>query len=113
MIENEHEKGSPTLQYLLEVKKVQEKIAGTFYSVALPHNRRAMSFVSNDNKRYIVAESLKNYKRFEKWDNEQATIDLQKTGKRVRLADNTKASLINLRVNISFNNKQPSEEEVY
>ena len=93
-------------ELLIETKKITQEVSGVFKKTKLKDGKVVMVFIDKDNKYYIISASIEDYKRFEKWHEKEAIIDLQKTGKRARLNNNVVAPLIKLRVDFEFNNEK-------
>lgn len=67
-----------------------------------------MSFATKDGKVYIIAASLNNYKRFEKWDEREAVADVAPIGKRLKLQKGS-APLAKIRTDVEIDREEGEE----
>jgi len=85
---------------LFEAKKVLQDIPGRFAKIMLKDGNNVIAFFGKDDKVYVIDASIKDLKKFNKWTGKDSIIDIQKTGKKVRLATGKKVPTIRLRVEI-------------
>ncbi|HUS50948.1 MAG TPA: hypothetical protein VMZ91_12345 [Candidatus Paceibacterota bacterium] len=90
-------------ELLIEAKKITQDVSGKFKKTRLKDGRMVITFTDKDNNIYIVNASLESLERFKEWHEKEAIADIQKTGKRARLANGVMAPTIKLRVEVKSN----------
>jgi len=69
-----------------------------------------MSFATADGKVYIIAASLDNFKRFEKWEGREAIADVAPIGKKLRLQKGS-APLAKIRTDVTIDSNGEEQQK--
>jgi|1_EtaG_2_1085319.scaffolds.fasta_scaffold285155_2 hypothetical protein len=91
---------------LFEAKKVTQDVPGRFAKVMLKDGNNVIAFYGKDDKIFVIDASIKNLNKFKKWNGRDAMIDIQKTGKKVRLATGRRVPTIRMRVEMKVDNDE-------
>jgi hypothetical protein len=91
---------------LLEANKVIQDVPGKFAKVMLKDGNTVMAFYGKDNTVYVIEASIKGLNKFNKWVGRDAMIDIQRTGKKVRLATGIKVPTIRMRMELKVDNEE-------
>ena len=91
---------------LFEAKKITQDVPGRFAKVMLKDGNNVMAFYGKDDKVYVVNASIKSLNKFKGWNAKDAIIDIQKTGKKVRLATGKKVPTVRIRVEMKVDNTE-------
>ena len=96
------------LNKLVEAKKIMTGVSGKFKPIKRDKSTYMM-FVTNDNKKYVLKKSLKNYLRFAKWSGKKATVDLRKEGS-VKIND-VRYPLVKIRTVVTVEGEPNAKKE--
>jgi len=85
-------------QDLFEANKVMQDLSGIFAKIMLKDGNNVIAFYGKGKTVYVINASISNLRKFKDWAGRDAIVDIQKTGKKVRLATGKKVPTIRLRV---------------
>jgi len=97
---------------LTEARKIQKEIAGKFREGKLSDGKRVMTFVDSLGRVYVIHNSIENFLRFEKWNKREATADIQRTYKKVKMDNGEKVPVIKIRVDVKLDKEEEKENEI-
>lgn len=69
-----------------------------------------MSFATKDNKVFVIAASINNFNRFEKWDGKEAIADVLPLSQKLRVQKGS-IPLAKIRTDVRLGDEEESDEE--
>jgi len=93
---------------------IKSTITGQLVDFSKGHSKTGFVIIvtsQQDNKKYIIEKSIKDFSRFEDWIDKEARADIRQTGKYYKIEEG-KFPLIQIRVKVEDQNQDMKNKEI-